>query len=140
MSATLLVCSVSLASFCAHYSPAFLAISSTWSHSQCGLRFQTAFLFCTRPEAFEMSNPFQLLSYYLHGLSVSLFILFESEINKLSFQPAIPHPSFSYSAFFHVSRFSVMFTYLPPQGIPTMSSANTMDSGSYFVTCQYIHE
>ena len=35
-----------------------------------------------------MSNSFPFLSYYLYGLSVSVFILFESEIHKLSFQPS----------------------------------------------------
>ena len=81
-----------------------LPISPTLSHSHCDLRFHTTFLFCTRPEAFEMSNSFQLFSYYLHGLSVSLFIMFESEIHKLSFQPANPQSSFSSREFFHVSR------------------------------------
>ena len=91
-----------------------------------------------------MSNSFQFLSYYILGLSVSLFILPESEIHKLSFKPANPHPSFSSSDVFNVSRYSVMFASLPPQGSPTMSSANIMDSGSYLLTPSlsrpYIHE
>ena len=33
-----------------------------------------------------------------------------------------------------LSRYSVVFSSLPPQGSPTMSSANIMDSGSYFLT------
>ena len=81
-----------------------------------------------------MSNSFQFLSYYLHGLSLSLFITFESEIYKLSFQPANPHPYFFSSEFSHVSKYSVVFTYLHPKGSPTMSSANIMDAGSYFLT------
>ena len=81
-----------------------------------------------------MRNTFQFLSYYIHGLSVSLFILFESEIRKRSFQPVNPHPSFSSSDYFHVPRHSVIFTSLPPQGSPTMSSENIMHSGSYFLT------
>ena len=39
-----------------------------------------------------MSRSIQFLSYYLHGLSVSLYILSESKIHKLSFHPANPHP------------------------------------------------
>ena len=56
------------------------------------LRFHTTFLFCTRPGAFEMSKSIQFLSNYLHWLSVSLYILSESKIHKLSFHPANPHP------------------------------------------------
>ena len=97
--------------------------------------FYIAFLFCIRRGACG----FQFLSYYIYGLSVSLVILFESEIHKLSFQPANPHPSFSSSDMFHVSRYSVMFTSLPPQGIHTMSSANTMDSGGYFLPHMSVH-
>ena len=81
-----------------------------------------------------MSNSFHFLSYYLYGLSVSLFIMFESEIHKLKFQPANPHPSFSSSDCFHVRRHSIIFTSLPPEDSPTMSSANIMDSGSDFLT------
>ena len=110
-------------------------MSLTWSHSHCDLRFHTKFLFCTRLEAFGMSNSFQFLSYYLHELSLSLFIMFPiaKSINSV-FKPANPHPSFSFSDLFHVSRYSVMFTSLPPQGSPTISSANIIDSGSYFLT------
>ena len=76
-------------------------------------------------------SAFQIISYYLHGLSVSAFILFVSEIHKLSFQP----PFASSDTFPRIQmRYSVMFTYQPPQGSPTMSAENIMDSGSYFVT------
>ena len=121
-------------SFCAKYSPAFRPISPTWSHSHSDLPFHTTFLLCTRPEAFELRNTFQFLYYYIHRLSVSLFILFESEIRKLSFQHVNPHPSFSSSDYFHVPTHSVIFTSLPPKGSPTMSSENILDSGSYFLT------
>ena len=78
---------------------------------------QTIFM-CTHREAFEMSNYFQFLSYYMYGPALGfLFIPIESEIHKSSFEPANPLPSFPSSDFFpriqilgHV-YFSVSTTY-----------------------------
>ena len=97
--------------------PSIHPISPTWSHWHCDPPFPHNIPLLSHPEAFEMSNSFQFLSYYLHRLSVSLFMLFESKIHELSFQPANPHPPFSSSDCFHVSRYPAMFTSLDPQDI-----------------------
>ena len=60
----------------------------TWTHSLCDLRFRTNVLFCTRPEVLEMNSSFKFCPSGFYGLSVSLFISSESEIqNYIEFSP-----------------------------------------------------
>ena len=90
--------SVSLASFCRTVLRCISSNLFSLPPPLCDLRFHTAFLFYrpTRPDVFLNEYLFQVP--YICGLSVSLFTLFKSEIHKLSFRPAIPQQSSSFTS------------------------------------------
>ena len=89
------------------------------------------FLFYNRPEVFQTSNSIQFLP-YVYGLSVSLSILFENEIQKLSLRPANRHLLVIFSIYPESDTQQCIFLYL--HKVPTMASANIMDSATSFLT------